>query len=69
MQNIFQIKLIKHNLLAGVRNNGADKGSEESSVVGVLYVVVVLVETVLQLEGEGVIVGTDNFEDLFFRWS
>lgn len=69
MQNIFQIKLIKHNLLAGVGHNGADEGSEESSVVGVLYVVVVLVETVLQLEGEGVIVGTDNFEDLFFRWS
>ena len=69
MQHIFQVKLIKHNLLAGVRHNGADKRSEESSVVGVLYIVVILVETVLQLKGEGVIVGTDNFKNLLFRGS
>ena len=47
MQNIFQVKLIKHNLLAGVRHDGADEGSEESSVVGVLDVVVILVKIVL----------------------
>lgn len=69
MQNIFQVKLIKHNLLAGVRHNGANERREESSVIGVLCVVVILIETVLQLEGEGVIVGTDNFKDLLLGGS
>ena len=69
MQNIFQVKLIQHNLLPGVGHNGAHKGGEEPGVVGVLRIVVVHIEVVLQLECQGVVVGADDLEDLFFRGS
>ena len=69
MQNIFQVKLIQHNLLPGVGHNGADEGGEEPGVVGVLRIVVVHVEVVLQLECQGVVVGADDLEDLLFRGS
>ena len=69
MQNIFQVKLIQHNLLPGVGHNGTDKGGEEAGVVGVLRIVVVHVEVVLQLECQGVVVGADDLEDLLFGGS
>ena len=53
--------------LSDIRDYGPGKASEEAGVGGALDVVVVLVQALLQLEGEGVVVVPDHIEDLLLR--
>ena len=50
--------------LSDIRHDGADKRGEEAGVGGVLRVVVVLVQPLLQLEGQRVVVVPHHLQDL-----